>query len=43
VFSQLGSAALNAIQWQTNYSTQNSAQNQESRSIDTNYNFAGQI
>lgn len=32
VFSQLGSSALNAIQWQTHFGVQNSAQNQESNS-----------
>ncbi len=43
VFSQLGSAALNAMQWQTNYSVQNAAHNQESNSfsVESRYNYDG--
>lgn len=37
VFAQLGAAALNALNWQTHYSVQNSAQNENRYSEDHNF------
>jgi hypothetical protein len=43
VFAQLGAAALNALNWQTQYSVHNSAQNEEGSRTDYNYNYSGSI